>query len=61
VHYLHIPALERTKIPDETTHTPMFRVFNLTASGSVSVDTYAVGDPKPLARHAYRFSVQRDN
>lgn len=61
VHYLHIPALERTKIPDETTHTPMFRVFNLTASGTVSVDTYAVGDPKPLARHAYRFSIQQSN
>jgi 3',5'-cyclic-AMP phosphodiesterase len=29
VHYLHIPALERTKIPDETNHTPMFRVMTI--------------------------------
>lgn len=57
VHYLHIPALERTKIPDETNHTAMYRVFSLSAAGEVSVDTYQVGIAKPLARHAYRFSL----
>lgn len=57
VHYLHIPALERTKIPDATQHTPMFRVFTVTASGEVLVDTYQVGQPRPLERHAYRFSL----
>lgn len=57
VHYLHIPALERTKIPDETNHTPMFRVFTISPEGAVEVDTYEVGNPKPLERHAYRFQL----
>jgi hypothetical protein len=57
VHYLHIPALERTKIPDETRHIPMFRVFSITAGGEVSVDTYRVGTLTPLENHAYRFTL----
>lgn len=57
VHYLHIPALERTKIPDETNHTPMFRVFTVTNDGEVWVDTYQTGVAEPLARHAYSFSL----
>lgn len=56
VHCLHIPALERTKIPDETAHTPMFRVFTV-EGGEVIVDTYETGNPEPLARHAYRFTL----
>lgn len=57
VHYLHIPGLERTKIPDETNHTPMFRVMNFSKSGKVTVDTYAVGNPLPLDKHAYSFPI----
>jgi hypothetical protein len=57
VHYLHIPALERTKIPDETRHTPMFRVLTISESGEVKVDTYETGNPAPLERLAYRFSL----
>jgi 3',5'-cyclic-AMP phosphodiesterase len=57
VHYLHIPGLERTKIPDETVHTAMFRVFSITATDDVLVETYEVGNPAPLDRHAYRFSL----
>ncbi|MBQ1783584.1 MAG: metallophosphoesterase [Gammaproteobacteria bacterium] len=57
VHYLHIPALERTKIPDESQHTPMFRVFTLLSDGQVQVDTYQVGEPTPLARHNYHFTL----
>jgi hypothetical protein len=57
VQYLHIPALERTKIPDTTRHTPMFRVVTIAADGAVHVDTYRTGDPEPLARHAYGFSL----
>lgn len=56
VHYLHIPALERTKIPDETAHTPMFRVFTV-EGGEVIVDTYETGNPEPLERHDYRFEL----
>lgn len=59
VHYLHIPALERTKIPDETRHTPMFRVFSVLDNDEVQVETYEVGTPEPLERHAYRFSLAR--
>ena len=57
VHYLHIPALERTKTPDETQHTPMFRVLTVDASGGVQVDTYEVGVKEPLDRHAYSFRL----
>ena len=57
VHYLHMPALERTKIPDETRHTPIFRVFSLFNDGQVLVETYQVDVEKPLARHEYRFQL----
>lgn len=56
VHYLHIPALERTKIPDEDRHTAMFRVFTVKGK-SVTVDTYETGKPEPLARLAYSFEL----
>lgn len=58
VHYLHIPALERTKIPDSSRHNPMFRVFNVQSDGTVAVDTYQVGIPEPLPRHAYQFDLR---
>ena len=57
VHYLHIPALERTKIPDETNHTPMFRVMNIGKDGEVIIDTYAVGETNPREEHAYSFNL----
>jgi hypothetical protein len=57
VHYLHIPALERTKIPDETNHTPMFRVMTIGKDGEVIIDTYAVGETAPREKHAYSFSL----
>jgi 3',5'-cyclic-AMP phosphodiesterase len=57
VHYLHIPALERTKIPDETNHTPMFRVMTIAKDGKVTVDTYAVGDHVPREEHTYSFTL----
>lgn len=57
VHYLHIPALERTKIPDETQHTAMYRVFSLDNNGLMQVDTYQTGVLQPLQRHAYQFSL----
>jgi 3',5'-cyclic-AMP phosphodiesterase len=55
VHYIHIPALERTKIPDETNHTPMFRVMTVSKEGKVTIDTYAVGDTAARKEHAYSF------
>ena len=59
VHYLHMPALERTKIPDETRHTPMYRVFTVYESGEVQVDTYETGNLEPLDRHEYRFTLRQ--
>jgi len=57
VHYLHIPALERTKIPDKTNHTPRFRVMTINKNGKVTIDTYAVGEPHPLEEHDYSFTL----
>lgn len=57
VHYFHVPGLERTKIPDETRHVPMFRMFTLLDGGEVRVDTYATGNLQPLDRHRYRFQL----
>lgn len=57
VHYLHIPALERTKIPDKSRHTPMFRVFTLHADGMMKVQTYQLDVPEPLSRHEYQFNI----
>lgn len=59
VHYLHIPALERTKIPDESRHTAMFRVISVSADDQVMVETYQVGSEQPLADHQYQFSFTR--
>lgn len=55
VHYLHIPALERTKIPDETNHTPFFRVMTITKDGNVTVETYATGESTPRKEFDYSF------
>lgn len=60
VHYLHIPALERTKIPDESQHTAMFRVFSLYDNKLIKVDTYQTGNTAPLPRHAYQFSIAQN-
>ncbi|MFP4207991.1 MAG: metallophosphoesterase family protein [Wenzhouxiangella sp.] len=60
VHYLHIPALERTKIPDETRHVPMFRVVSVHQNGQVEVATYEVGTLSPMERHAYHFELRLD-
>ena len=61
VHYLHIPALERTKIPDESRHNAMFRVFSLYGNGLVNVDTYQTGHAEPLSQHGYQFSLTQAN
>jgi inorganic pyrophosphatase len=58
VHYLHIPALERTKIPDETNQTPMIRVLTIHSDGLVVVNTYEVGvNEAPIAKYEYGFSI----
>ncbi len=61
VHYLHIPALERTKIPDETNHTPFFRVMTITKDGNVTVETYATGESTPRKELDYSFDLAFSN
>jgi 3',5'-cyclic-AMP phosphodiesterase len=51
------PALERTKIPDETNHTPMIRVMTIAKDGKVTFDTYDLGNPDPRKQHTYSFSL----
>jgi 3',5'-cyclic-AMP phosphodiesterase len=50
----------RTKIPDESSHTPIFRVFTLMAYSQMQVDTYEVGAVEALSRHAYQFKLPRE-
>jgi 3',5'-cyclic-AMP phosphodiesterase len=57
VHYLHVSSLERTKVPDETRHVPMFRVVHVMDNGEVRVHTYQTGNPTPLDRHDYSFVI----
>lgn len=57
VHYLHIPGIERTKVPDTTNHTPMFRLMTIEKDGDVFIDTYEVGETTPSDKHAYSFSI----
>lgn len=58
IHYVHIPALERTKIPDETNHRPMFRVMQVDENGTVTVETYALDQPGiALEEHEYSFEL----
>lgn len=56
-HYLHVPGVERTKIPDETNHTPMFRVMEIAADGLTTMHTYAVGEAEPRTSLSYSFAM----
>ncbi len=57
VHYLHIPALERTKVPDKSNHTPMIRVMTIEKNGEVNIDTYTVMDFELREEHNYSFML----
>lgn len=57
VQYLHIPGMERTKVPDTTNHTPMFRLMTIAKDGNVTIDTYVVGETIPSEKHAYTFRL----
>ncbi|MEG1026783.1 MAG: metallophosphoesterase [Flavobacterium sp.] len=57
LHYVHIPALERTKVPDETVHNPMIRIMTIDKSGKVEVETFKTGNFKPEEKHNYSFDL----
>ncbi len=58
IQYLHIPALERTKVPDETVHNPMIRIMTIGKNGNIDVETYNVGQFTPIEKHRYRFDLR---
>jgi hypothetical protein len=57
VHYLHMPGLERTKVPDESRHVPMFRVFTVNSAQEVVVETFQVGLRQAIDKHRYSFAL----
>lgn len=52
VHCLHIHAMEHTKIPDETNHTPIIRVMTIARDGKVNINKYEVGETDSREEHA---------
>lgn len=58
IHYLHIPALERTKVPDETSHSPVFRIMTISKNGVVTTDTYTAGENSSMEEHQYIFRIK---
>ena len=61
VHYIHIPALERTKIPDETHHTGMFRIMTVLQNGEIIFETFSVNNSNPIQKLTYSFSLKQSN
>ncbi|MGM0690921.1 MAG: alkaline phosphatase [Pseudomonadota bacterium] len=58
VQHIHVPALERTKVPDKTRHTPYFHVVSVMTDGEVLVETYRAGDDTDAdARFSHRFDL----
>jgi Icc protein len=56
VHYLHIPALERTKVPDASQHRALFRTLSLTSDCQGLVKTYTADSTQSLPAMDYAFS-----
>ncbi|SFN89310.1 Calcineurin-like phosphoesterase [Paenimyroides ummariense] len=57
IHYLHIPALERTKVPDETVQNPMIRIMTIDKNGKVEVESFKTGNFKSEEKHKYSFDL----
>lgn len=55
VEHVHIPALERTKIPDESFHHPYFRVVTLYDDGLGVIETIDAETGQTLPRFTHRF------
>lgn len=58
IHYLHIPALERTKIPDDTAHNPMIRILTIRKNGESKVETYKPNSNTPVEKYNYQFNLK---
>lgn len=57
IHYIHIPALERTKVPDETVHNPMIRIMTIDKNGKVAIESFKTGDLQSQEKHNYSFDL----
>lgn len=57
VHHVHVPALERTKLPDKAQHVPYYRIVSLLEDGEVVVSTInaVTGEMEPSL--TYRFGL----
>lgn len=56
IHHVHIPALERTKIPDESFHHPYFRLVTLYNDGLGVIETIDAITGQTLPRFTQRFN-----
>lgn len=59
VHHVHVPALERTKLPDKAQHVPYYRLVSVLEDGEVVVSTINAVTGKLQPSLDYRFSLER--
>lgn len=58
VTHIHVPALERTKLPDKRRHTPYFHVVTVLTDDRVRVETFHAGDDTDAApRFTHHFDL----
>ncbi len=57
--HIHVPALERTKIPDTLRHTGRYRIVSVLENGTVMVNTVDVLRRRiePMHTHAFKLSM----
>ncbi len=56
VEHVHVPALERTKLPDESFHRPYFRVITLYDDRLGVIETIDAKTGQTLPRFTYQFT-----
>ena len=54
---MHIPALVRTKVPDETIHKPIIRIMTIDKNGKDEVESFKLGDFKSEEKYKYSFEL----
>lgn len=59
VHHVHVPALERTKLPDKAQHVPYYRVVSVLEDGEVVLSTINAVTGEVDPSFEYRFSLDR--
>lgn len=59
VHHIHVPGLERTKVPDDT-HTPYFRLVTVFGDGHVLIETYSLTSNRMVDLHEITFRMKEN-